>query len=202
MPRNAPVRRRSQQERSESTQTALLQATVRCLGRDGYAATSISSIIAEAGVSRGALLHHYPTKNELIASAIVWFYRQRLNRFKEKLLGADTDRLSLEDRLQVLREDFETWYPTALEIEVAMRTNDEIAALQREMTAIDDEEMSREYEQLFPEFAAAEHPRDLVGIACYLMRGLASDADGPATNRRFELVVAMLKAYLDASVRG
>jgi len=70
------------------------------------------------------------------------------------------------------------------------------------MTAIDDEEMSREYEQLFPEFAAAEHPRDLVGIACYLMRGLASDADGPATNRRFELVVAMLKAYLDASVRG
>ena len=93
------MRRRSQQERSESTQTALLQATVRCLGRDGYADTSISSIIAEAGVSRGALLHHYPTKNELIASAIVWFYRQRLNRFKEKLLGADTDRLSLEDRM-------------------------------------------------------------------------------------------------------
>lgn len=199
MPRKAAARRRTQRERSESTQTALLEATVRCLGRDGYAATSISSIIEEAGVSRGALLHHYPSKNELIASAIDYFYRQRLNRFKSKLLGADTDSLSLEDRLQVLREDFATWYATAMEIEVAMRTNEEVAALHREMRAVDDERMSREYEQLFPEFAAAEHPRDLVGLACYLMRGLASESGNAVTHRRFRLVVTMLRAYLDGN---
>ena len=135
--------RRTQQERRESTRTALLDATVHCLGRDGYAQTSISSIVEQAGVSRGALLHHYPTKNELIAHAIVYFYRQRLRRFEEQLLGADTDKLSLEDRLRVLKNDFETWYDTALEIEVAMRTNDEIAELEQSMSAADHEEMSR-----------------------------------------------------------
>jgi len=189
--------RRTQQERRESTQTALLEATVTCLGRDGYAHTSISSIVEEAGVSRGALLHHYPTKNELIANAIVYFYRQRLKRFEDQLLGADTDNLSLENRLRVLKDDFETWYDTALEIEVAMRTNDDIARLESDMSAVDREQMSRQYEHLFPEFEQTTEPRQLVGIACPLMRGPAQDSGGPGHETRFRLCVDMLRAYLD-----
>ncbi len=192
--------RRTQQERRESTRTALLDATVHCLGRDGYAQTSISAIVEQAGVSRGALLHHYPTKNELVANAIVHFYRQRLQRFEAQLLGADTDKLSLEDRLRVLKDDFETWYDTALEIEVAMRTNEEIAALEKEMSAADHEEMSRKYEQLFPEFASTGDARELVGIACYLMRGLATNAGNPDNERRFQMCVDMLRSRQEAAV--
>jgi len=200
MAAKAPAkRRRTQEERSVATQSTLLEATIYCLGRDGYAATSISSIIKQAGVSRGALLHHYPTKNELIAHAILRFYRQRLARFKEQLVGADTSRLSLEDRLRVLKEDFATWYHTALEIEVAMRTNDEIADIEQSLSAVDREEMSREYEQLFPEFAATANPRELVGIACYLMRGLAG-ADSPSkVGRQFNVCVDMMRAYLEVA---
>lgn len=190
--------RRTQEERRAATQTALLEATIHCLGRDGYAATSISAITEQAGVSRGALLHHYPTKNELIAHAIMHFYRQRLKRFADKLLGAETGKLSLEDRLRVLKDDFETWYNTALEIEVVMRTNDEIATLEQSMAAADHEEMSRQYEQLFPEFAETEDARALVGIACFLMRGLASNAGNPKkSEHRFQMCVDMLRAYMD-----
>lgn len=192
-----PTRRRSQEERRTTTQTALLEATVRCLGRLGFAGTSISSVIKEARVSRGALLHHYPAKNELIAHAIHHFYCQRLDRFKAKLLGANTDQLSLEDRLRVLKEDFATWYDTAREIEVAMRTNQEIARLQEQLSAQQHEQMSREYEQLLPEFAVLENPRDMIGIACYLMRGLASDRDQGNVARRFDACVAMIQGYLD-----
>lgn len=192
-----PIRRRSQEERRTTTQTALLEATVRCLGRLGFAGTSISSVIKEARVSRGALLHHYPAKNELIAHAIHHFYCQRLDRFKAKLLGANTDQLSLEDRLRVLKEDFATWYDTAREIEVAMRTNQEIARLQEQLSAQQHEQMSREYEQLLPEFAVLENPRDMIGIACYLMRGLASDRDQGNVARRFDACVAMIQGYLD-----
>ncbi len=191
-------KRRTQQERRASTQSALLEATIHCLGRDGYAATSISSITEQAQVSRGALLHHFPTKNELIAHAILHFYRQRLNRFKEQLLGADTSKLSLEDRLSVLRKDFSSWYDTALEIEVAMRTNKEIAAIEESLSALDHEEMSREYEQLFPEFAATPIARELVGIACYLMRGLASTYDDPNGDQQFDVCVDMIRSYLRA----
>ena len=195
--RAAPVRRRSQEERRASTQTALLEATVHCLGRDGFAATSISSVIKEARVSRGALLHHYPTKNELVAHAIHHFYCQRLNRFKAQLLGADTDTLSLEDRLRVLKDDFAVWYDTAREIEVAMRTNQEIAEIQQGLSAEQHEQMSREYEQLLPEFAVLENPRDMIGIACYLMRGLASNRDEDDVTRKFEVCVELIRGYLD-----
>lgn len=193
--------RRTQEERRAATQTALLEATIDCLGQYGYAGTSISAIIEKAGVSRGALLHHYPSKNELIAHAILYFYRQRLARFKKQLLGADTSRLSLEDRLQVLKEDFEIWYHTALEIEVAMRTNDEIASLEQALSAVDHEEMSREYELLFPEFAATEHPRELVGIACYLMRGLAGGDDPVKSERQFDICADMIRSYLESTKR-
>lgn len=198
---SAPARRRSQEERRATTQTALLEATVRCLGKSGFAATSISSVIKEARVSRGALLHHYPTKNELVAHAIHHFYCQRLNRFKSQLLGANTEKLSLEDRLRVLKDDFATWYDTAREIEVAMRTNQEIARIQEGLSAEQHEQMSREYEQLLPEFAVLEHPRDMIGIACSLMRGLASNRNSADVERRFVVCVAMVRAYLASAAR-
>lgn len=193
-------KRRTQEERRAATRFLLLDATIHCLGRDGYAATSISSITKQAGVSRGALLHHFPTKNELVAHAILHFYRQRLERFKTLLLGADTSRLSLEDRLRVLKKDFATWYHTALEIEVAMRTNDEIAAIEESLSALDHEEMSREYEQLFPEFAATPFARELIGISCYLMRGLASTDDNTKADRQFNICVDMIRNYLEDCV--
>ena len=193
--------RRTQEERRAATRTALLDATIDCLGEFGYAGTSISTIIRKAGVSRGALLHHYPSKHELIAHAIVHFYRQRLARFKRKLLGSKTSQLSLEDRLEVLREDFETWYHTALEIEVAMRTNEEIANLERDLSAIDRDEMIREYEMLFPEFAATAERQELVGIACYLMRGLAGGDNPEKAARQFDICVRMIRAYLETTKR-
>lgn len=202
MPSRTDLPRRTQEERRATTQTALLEATLRCLGRDGYATTSITSIIKEAKVSRGALLHHYPTKNELMAHAVVYFYRQRLERFKRELLGADTGNLSLEDRLKVLRADFATWYHTSLEIEVATRTNEQIAALQVSLSADDREQMIREYEQLFPEFAATPVARELVGIACFMMRGLASGGSNAYTDRQFRVCVEILRSYLAALPAG
>lgn len=197
MPGHARNRRRTQQERRESTRSALLDATVRCLGRDGYAATSISSIIKEAGVSRGALLHHFPSKNELIGAAIHQFYRQRLDRFKASFVDAEAGELSFQDRLQVLRDDFNTWYETALEIEVAMRTNPEVARIHAELSSLDNESMVREYEQLFPEFAGTGHAADLIGVSCYLMRGLSGDSRRAENDERFRLIVRMIQGYLE-----
>ena len=115
-------------------------------------------------------------------------------------MGADTSSLSLENRLKVLKEDFATWYHTALEIEVAMRTNSEIALIEESLSAADTEEMSMEYEQLFPEFAATANARELVGIACYLMRGLAGANHNPSkVDRQFNVCVDMIRAYLEAA---
>ncbi|MEU4311058.1 TetR family transcriptional regulator [Nocardia sp. NPDC024068] len=52
------------------TRAALLDATVRCLVDHGYADTTTQRIQDEAGVSRGALLHHFGSKSELLVAAI------------------------------------------------------------------------------------------------------------------------------------
>ena len=65
-----PRTRRTQEERSTATRTLLLDATVECLIELGYSATTTTVIAERAGVSRGAQMHHYPTKAELMAAAV------------------------------------------------------------------------------------------------------------------------------------
>lgn len=61
--KNAP--RRTQAERSEAT-TGQLVATARDLfARDGYAGTSLETVSSEAGVTKGALYHHFSSKRDL-----------------------------------------------------------------------------------------------------------------------------------------
>lgn len=66
--------KRSQQERSASTIARLKRATVSLIAERGYASITTNEIAQRAGVSRGALLHHYPLKVDLIVDAAgdVW----------------------------------------------------------------------------------------------------------------------------------
>src|SRR6516225_783087 len=66
-----------QEERSAETRRRLMDATVACLYERGYAGTTTVEIAARAGVSRGAQLHHFPTKNELVVSALEFVFDLR-----------------------------------------------------------------------------------------------------------------------------
>jgi AcrR family transcriptional regulator len=50
------------QQRSEETRARIMDAAVRRFAVYGYDAASVDDICAEAGVSKGAFYHHYPTK--------------------------------------------------------------------------------------------------------------------------------------------
>jgi AcrR family transcriptional regulator len=62
--------RRTQAERRARTRAALLDATIECLNEFGYADTTTNRIVERAGVSRGAQVHHFPTKAELVIEAV------------------------------------------------------------------------------------------------------------------------------------
>jgi AcrR family transcriptional regulator len=56
---------RTQRERSEATTAELLDVARRLFAADGYAATSLEDVVRGAGVTKGALYHHFGGKRDL-----------------------------------------------------------------------------------------------------------------------------------------
>ena len=67
MARNAPP---TTQARAIRTRARILDATISCLIDEGYHATSTARVQELAGVSRGALMHHFPSKQALLLDAV------------------------------------------------------------------------------------------------------------------------------------
>ena len=64
------VQRRTQEERRDATRRALIAAARRQFAENGYAATNTPAIAAEAGVTRGALYHHFADKQALFEAVV------------------------------------------------------------------------------------------------------------------------------------
>jgi AcrR family transcriptional regulator len=56
---------RTQQERSEATTERLLDSARELFATQGFAATSLEQVVAAAGVTKGALYHHFESKRDL-----------------------------------------------------------------------------------------------------------------------------------------
>ena len=56
---------RTQRERSEATTSELVEVARRLFAADGYAATSLEDVVRGAGVTKGALYHHFRGKRDL-----------------------------------------------------------------------------------------------------------------------------------------
>ncbi len=72
-----------QQTKSEQTRENILSSAIACFYDLGYASTTTDNIARRAGVSRGAMLHHFPTRFELISAAIQHLSDRWLQRFTE-----------------------------------------------------------------------------------------------------------------------
>ena len=59
-----------QEQRTRLMRQRLLEATVECLVEHGWSGTSTTLVSQRAGVSRGAQLHHFPTKDALVLAAV------------------------------------------------------------------------------------------------------------------------------------
>ncbi len=191
-------KRMTQQQRRDATQRVVLEATLRCLGEYGYAATTIEKIVTEAGVSRGAILHHYPNKVLLVAAAIDHFYVQRMKRFKDRMEEAGGAAIPLKDKLLIFRANFEEWMPIGLEHVVAMRTNPELAEAYERLQADNPRTEDEMYTPYFPELPGADSPADLITIMACFLRGLGIESiDTPKEriDKLFDEFVTILLEY-------
>lgn len=197
--------RRTQEERSAETRGRLLDATIDCLIDLGYAATTTTVIAERAGVSRGAQLHHYPTKAELVAAAVEHLTR----RIGEDLLNeaarlpADDDRASAA--VDLLWSQFSTpLFPAWLELLVASRTDSD---LRKHLLAVEERlrrAVQRQTLDVFGEETTTAPGFQLaLDLTFSLMNGLAleqatAQADGRARKRRqAELLAAWKRIIVD-----
>lgn len=67
-----------QEERSAATRRALLDATIACLVEEGYGGTTGPAVAKRAGLSRGAQLHHFGTRDQLVVAAVEHLAQMRL----------------------------------------------------------------------------------------------------------------------------
>lgn len=122
--------RRTQEERRATTRAKLLEAASECLLERGYASTTVGEVQDRAGVARGTLLHHFPTKAELMVAATAYVVDQRIAHFQERvkrLPAGGVDRLA--DVVDLAWEDLNSpVFFTALELWVAARTDEDLRA--------------------------------------------------------------------------
>lgn len=85
-------RRRTQAERSAATRSVLLEAAINCLYEYGYGATTTILVAEKAGVSRGAMLHQFPSKADLMAYVVEQVFEEAVGIYQELLAGIDDPR--------------------------------------------------------------------------------------------------------------
>jgi AcrR family transcriptional regulator len=70
--------REPQQDRSRATRRRLLEAAIECLAEVGWSGSTVAVVAERAGVSRGAAQHHFPTREDLVTSAVEHVSEERL----------------------------------------------------------------------------------------------------------------------------
>lgn len=91
--------RRTQEERSAETRAALLHATVSAIHDLGYAAVTTAIISERAGLSRGAFLHHFHTKAELMAAVVKMVFDDEMAQYQEIVQSPEMDQISQWPRI-------------------------------------------------------------------------------------------------------
>jgi AcrR family transcriptional regulator len=87
-PRPGPARR-TQAERAEATRGTLIAAARRLFGERGYAGVGTEEIVREAGVTRGALYHHFGGKEKLLEAVYERIEAESTQRVAEVVLGSE-----------------------------------------------------------------------------------------------------------------
>lgn len=118
-----PKARKTQAERSAETQQRILDASIQLIRERGYANFRTAEVARIAGVSRGAQLHHYPTKEDLVYATLRHLYDKSLARTMHQVTRPRTG----EDVLEGIIEDAKAFFFQAdffISLDVGMATPD------------------------------------------------------------------------------
>jgi AcrR family transcriptional regulator len=176
---SAPPGPRSRSERSADSRLLILDAAVACLVEDGYAGASTLAVQARAGVSRGRLLHHFPSRAQLLVAAAEHLATSLLGDVRRRaaaLMGDEpTGRERVDRAVDLMWTTFqEPPFWAAMELWTAARTDPELRAALREEERRLRAAIRAVADGIWgPEIAGAPLYADLCEVLFTSMRGVA-----------------------------
>jgi AcrR family transcriptional regulator len=203
MPTAVTAPRRTQAERSATTQARLLDAALECLVELGYAGTTTTVVAERAGLSRGAQLHHFPTRASLVAAAVEHLYARLTAAYQTGFArlprGADRLRAAIDLLWSMFTEPH---YAAALELFTAARSDAELRAHLRPIAERHQANVYRLARALFPEFAQRARELDAVlTLVLDAMQGMAAQRiildHGPDEASRLDTLHGIAARALD-----
>lgn len=152
----------------------ICQATILCLAEMGYAETSIQRVSERAAVSKGALQHHFPTKQDLMAATA--------ERILSNAESAPNNSSADNEQSRNVREEIGLiWhryvntdeYRALLEVLIAIRTDTELQTrLSPHLKAWEQSRLSNVVQQYQAPDGDEEEVKVLMTLTTSLMRGL------------------------------
>lgn len=200
MPVRAP---RTQQQRRDETRRALLDAAVESLIEVGFARTTTLEVQRRADVSRGALLHHFPSKAELLVAAVDHLAEMRARELKvlsAQLPPAQNARARTDAVLGLLWQCFSgTFFQVAMELRTAARTDPELRPVLATAEKALRERILAQARTLFGK-DVSEHPglERALDLTLQLMIGAAMSAVLHQEDRRLDVMIDDWKALFPA----
>ena len=162
-----------QTERTRAMRQRLLEATIDGLVERGWSGTSTTLVSQRAGVSRGAQLHHVPTKSDLVLAAIDHLTTARQEELVAQSVALPRGPSRTRAVLEVLAEQYTgPLFLAALELWVAARTDPSLQDAVSALEARVGRDAHRRTLEALGVDESAEGSRELVQATLDLVRGL------------------------------
>jgi len=182
---------RTQQQRRDETRRALLDAAVESLIEVGFARTTTLEVQRRADVSRGALLHHFPSKAELLVAAVDHLAEMRARELKLLSAQLPEGRARTDAVLALLWACFSgTFFQVAMELRTAARTDPELRPVLAAAEKALRERIIAQARTLFGK-DVADHPglERALDLTLQLMIGAAMSAVLHGEDRRLDALI-------------
>ncbi len=189
-----------QAQKSASTRKLIVEAALQCLIKYGYSQTTTPRIAVEAGLSRGAMMHHFSNRLTVIQAAIEHLHAKRLRAFKRAVSTLPEDQPHLHDALEAYwRHVSHPLFVAFHELAVAARTDRDLERILRPAQAAFYRAWYDLAVDLFPEWQSDRESFDLaLNLVQVTLEGMAVSRLSATPDPKAE---AQLFKYLEERLR-
>lgn len=199
------IGRKTQSERTAVMRRRLLEATVECLIAYGYAGTTTHRIAARAGVTRGAQVHHFRSKEDLVVAAVEHLAEQRVRAALRGHRWFHQDADPVTDVLGFLWDTHQgDMFVATMELWAAALTDDVLAGHVARVERMVNQAVIGAVAQLLPHCAGQQALRNAIYTAMDVLRGILvasfADREPSQVQRRWDRAAAYLTPVLAQAI--